>query len=403
MLYQLFNMPIIELIEYKSTTINRSEIPGFVVKKLKQEYSNQVKLEADFSENSPECDRWKIKAQGWVGYIPLTPDFQIIIQPKVPLSNLFGMLEYAYNLKSFRFLDGLVNCESLQEFYNFLVNILTKKILDQARKGFYRAYLSKTENLTYIRGRIDMQKVVQKPWDVNFKCDYQEHTRDISDNQILAWTLFVIGRSGFCSEKVAPIVAKAFHILQGLVSLQPFKSTDCLGKKYHRLNEDYQPLHALCRFFLDNIGANHQRGERSMLPFLVDMARLYEKFVAEWLKFNLPSNLRVKEQEKVDIINPQIYCRIDLVIYEVKTDKVVYIIDTKYKLTNKPSTNDINQVVAYATYKNCKEAVLVYPKKLTNPINQLAAKSKIRLRSLTFSLDANLEKAGQDFLDELIN
>ncbi|NES68709.1 MAG: hypothetical protein F6K24_27510 [Okeania sp. SIO2D1] len=156
-------MQILELIEYKYTTINRSEIPGFVVKKLKQEYSNQVKLEANFSEDSPEYDCWKIKAQGWVGYIPLTPDFKIIIQPKVPLYNLFGMLEYAYNLKSFRFLDGLVNCESLQEFYNYLVNIFTQKILDRARKGFYRTYLSKTDNLTYIRGRIDMPQVVQKP------------------------------------------------------------------------------------------------------------------------------------------------------------------------------------------------------------------------------------------------
>ncbi|NEP90870.1 MAG: hypothetical protein F6K18_30935 [Okeania sp. SIO2C2] len=270
-------MPTLELIEYKSITINRSEIPGFVVKKLKQEYSNQVKLEADFSENSPEYDCWKIKAQGWVGYIPLTPDFQIIIQPKVPLYNLFGMLEYAYNLKSFRFLDGLVNCESLQEFYNYLVNIFAQKVLDRARKGFYRAYLSKTENLTYIRGRIDMPQVVQKPWDVKLKCDYQEHTGDIPDNQIFAWTLFVIGRSGFCSEQVAFTARKAFHTLQSFVSLQPFKSSDCVGRKYNRLNEDYQPLHALCRFFLDNIGASHQPGDRSMLPFLVDGVRIVSR------------------------------------------------------------------------------------------------------------------------------
>ncbi|NES73558.1 MAG: restriction endonuclease, partial [Okeania sp. SIO2D1] len=280
--------------------------------------------------------------------------------------------------------------------------IFTQKILDRARKGFYRTYLSKTDNLTYIRGRIDMPQVVQKPWDVKLKCDYQEHTGDIPDNQILAWTLFVIGRSGFCSEQVALTVRKAFHFLQSLVNLQPFKSSDCVGRKYHRLNEDYQPLHALCRFFLDNIGASHQPGDRSMLPFLVDMARLYEKFVAEWLKFNLPSNLRIKEQEKVDIIESQIYCRIDLVIYEVKTGKVVYILDTKYKLDDKPSTIDINQVVAYATYKNCYSAVLVYPQKLIHPINQFVLKSKVCLRTLIFSLDESLEKAGQKFLDELL-
>ena len=59
-------------------------------------------------------------------------------------------------------------------------------------------------------------------------------------------------------------------------------------------------------------------------------------------------------------------------------------------------------MVAYATYKKCHEAVLIYPHKLTNPINEFAGKSQVRLRSLAFSLDSDLEKAGQSFLAELI-
>ena len=370
--------------------------------KLWQEYDEKdKKIKVEFPTPKTK-NKWQFTSLGYVGYIPITPEFHIILKPKVPLHNLFGMLEYAYNIKSFRFLDGLVNCESLQEFYNYLANILAQKILDRGRKGFYRTYLPKTENLTYIRGRLNMQQVMQKPWDVKLKCDYQEHTANISDNQILAWTLFIIGRSGFCSEKVAPIVAKAFHLLQGLVNLQPFKSRDIIDRKYHRLNQDYQPLHALCRFFLDNIGASHQQGNYSMLPFLIDMAQLYEKFVAEWLKIHLPSNLRLQYQERVDIIDDKIYCQIDLVIYEVKTRQVVYILDTKYKLNSRPSTDDIHQVVAYATYKKCHQAILIYPHKLTNPINQLVGESQVRLRSLTFALDSDLEKAGQSFLSELI-
>ncbi|NEP84364.1 MAG: restriction endonuclease [Okeania sp. SIO3B3] len=393
---------IIELIEYKPCQFPRDKIDDEIATKLWQEYDEKgKKIKVEFP--TPKTNnKWQFTSQGWVGYIPITPDFHIIMKPKVPLHNLFGMLEYAYNIKSFRVLDGLVNCDSIQEFYNCLANILVQKILDRGRKGFYRAYLPKTENLTYIRGRLNMQQVMQKPWDVRLKCDYQEHTANIPDNQIFAWTLFIIGRSGFCSKNVAPKVAKAFHILQGLVTLQPFKSSDCVDRKYHRLNEDYQPLHALCRFFLDNIGASHQQGNYSMLPFLIDMAKLYEKFVAEWLKINLPSNLRVQEQEKVDIIDDKISCRIDLVIYEVKTRKVLYILDTKYKLDSKPSPDDINQVVAYATYKKCHEAILVYPQKLTNPINKLAGESQVRLRSLTFALDSDLEKTGQSFLEELI-
>ena len=52
--------------------------------------------------------------------------------------------------------------------------------------------------------------------------------------------------------------------------------------------------------------------------------------------------------------------------------------------------------------KKCHEAILVYPQKLTNPINEFAGDSEVRLRSLTFALDSDLEKAGQSFLKELI-
>ncbi|MDT9339191.1 McrC family protein [Trichodesmium erythraeum 21-75] len=394
---------IIELTEYQPYQFSPDQIDYGIPTKLWQEYDQKgQKIKVEFP--TPKTNnKWQFTSQGWVGYIPITLDFHIILKPKVPLHNLFGMLEYAYNLRSFCFLDGLVNCNSLQEFYNCLVNILAQKILERGRKGFHRAYLPKTENLTYIRGRLNMRQVMHKPWGVSLKCDYQEHTANIPDNQILAWTLFIISRSSFCSEKVAVTVTRAFHILQGLVTLQPFKSSDCLNIKYHRLNEDYQVLHGLCRFFLDNIGASHQQGNYSMLPFLIDMAKLYEKFVAKWLKLHLSSNLRVKEQEKVEIVDDKIYCKIDLVIYEIKTCKVVYILDTKYKLDCRPSTDDINQVVAYATYKKCHEAILIYPQRLTNYINQLVGESQVRLRTLTFAIDSDLEKAGQSFLEELIS
>ena len=36
-----------------------------------------------------------------------------------------------------------------------------------------------------------------------------------------------------------------------------------------------------------------------MLPFLIDMANLYEQFVAEWLKANTPKGFFVKQQHRV--------------------------------------------------------------------------------------------------------
>ena len=49
---------------------------------------------------------------------------------------------------------------------------------------------------------------------------------------------------------------------------------------YHRLNQDYQPMHGLCRFFLEHSGPTHQDGDSAMIPFVVHMPALFEKFVA---------------------------------------------------------------------------------------------------------------------------
>ena len=38
-----------------------------------------------------------------------------------------------------------------------------------------------------------------------------------------------------------------------------------------------------------------------MIPFLIDMAMLFERFVAAWLRVHLPKNLRLRVQEDVDL------------------------------------------------------------------------------------------------------
>lgn len=386
---------IIKLTEYQLATFERHFIPESVGDKIYMNYAKEIEIEFP---NRKTTDQWKLKSKGRVGNIPITPEFHIAIRPKVPINNLFGMLDYAYKLK-IKFPQGSIQCQSLQESYERLANILAQKILERCRKGLYRDYLSKTERLAYIRGRVDLRSALQKPWDVKLKCHYNEQTGDIEDNQILAWTLFIIGRSGLCRESVSSTVRKAFHALQGFVTLKPFKSEACIDRNYHRLNEDYQLLHALCRFFLDNTGPSHETGDREMLPFLIDMANLYEKFVAEWLTANTPKRFKVEQQYRVKH-DKNYFDKIDLILRDIETNEILYVLDTKYKDPDKVDNTDRNQVVTYATLLNCKNAILIYPQNLKAPIDKPIG--DIRVRSLTFSLDSDLNEAGKTFLDSLL-
>ncbi len=388
------SLQTIELTEYQPASFPAEAISPEIGQALWEKYGQQVEVqEPSFKTGG----RWRLTAQGWVGHIPLTPTFHLALKPKIELSNLFRMWEYAYRLNSFKLLEGLIACQSLPEFYERLAHVLARRVLERGRKGFYRAYLAETDRLPYLRGRLAVQPAL--PGQVKLVCHFEEHTADVADNGILAWTLDRIARSGLCSERVLPSVRLAHRALHSLVRPTPYQPGDCVGRVYHRLNEDYRPMHALCRFFLEHSGPSHSPGPQPMLPFLVDMARLYELFVAEWLRAHLPPHLDLKAQERVDLGPANAWqFQIDLLLYEKETGAVRVVLDTKYKTDTQ--AGDIAQVIAYAKIKGCREAVLIYPTPLAHPLDTTV--DGLRVRSLTFALAGDLEQAGRVFLQELL-
>lgn len=389
-------VPPLELREYKPRYFPAAQIPQPIGEQLWQQYASQVEVEAPSFKTS---NQWRLTAQGWVGYIPLAADFAVMLHPKVPLANLFRMWEYAYRL-DFHFLPSLYDSQSLAEFYERLANVLARRVLDRSRRGLYRAYVSDNDRLAFVRGRLDVSQLAQADWRVQLPCHFHEHTADVEDNQILAWTLSVIARSSLCSERTQPTIRRVYHDLRGAVTPRSFRPQECSGRSYHRLNDDYRLLHALCRFFLEHSGPQHELGDRAMLPFLVNMSQLYESFVAEWLRANLTSQWRLVDQHRMTYgRESELIFKMDLVLFDAQTNHARYVLDTKYKTPDTPANEDIFQVVAYAEALGCHEAVLVYPTKLARPLDQRIG--RIRVRSLTFALDGDLEQAGQALLTTL--
>ncbi len=388
---------VIRLAEYKSVKIAENELEQDLVRLIWERYRKQIDVVGPSFQNE---HRWELTSIGWVGQIPLTDSLVLALEPKTPIQNLFGMLEYAYRLQGIHLPPDLVHTDSLQHFYEQLANVLAKRIIDRSRRGLYRTYRPEDERLPYIRGRIDLARASRSPWDTKLHCQYEDHTADVDDNRILAWTLWRIVRSGYCTERVLPTVRRAFRILQSAATLEPYSSDSCVGRSYHRLNQDYQPLHALSRFFLDQGGPSHYIGDREMTPFLVNMASLFEMFVAEWLKEHAPKNWRIKDQMMVPFgVERQRHFRPDIVVEDINTGEVLLVLDTKYKVTEEASNADIHQMVTYAHLLNCDTAVLIFP---TLPTYSGTFDMRdIHIHSLSFAIDHDLEKSGHFFLGEL--
>lgn len=107
------------------------------------------------------------------------------------------MLSYAFQtLKQETYED--VAAESFDEMYNLLAAILAKGIGLQLKQGLYREYISHQEELTVMRGKINMpgtikNKLLHKQV---LTCDFDEFSENNMLNQILKTTVMLLLRNG---------------------------------------------------------------------------------------------------------------------------------------------------------------------------------------------------------------
>jgi 5-methylcytosine-specific restriction enzyme subunit McrC len=344
-----------------------------------------------------------IRSHGWVGQIPVSDELLVRVEPKVSVSNLFRMLEVAYNLDSFHLFEGNIEIESIDDIYDRIVSILARRVIDRARKGLYRGYIAESDDLPYVRGTIDVLGTVLNgargiP---KIPCSYEDHTADLKDNRILYWTLHQVRRQAIRREKVRSELDRARRALAGTISLERFSPKDCVQKFYNRLNYDYKPMHGLCRFILEQTGPGIHAGDRDFLPFEVNMPLLFQSFVAEWLRANASLGLTVLPQYTARLdANFKMEIEIDILISEESTQRPIAVLDTKYKASELPAQDDIHQIAFYAGELKVDHAMFVYPSTLAKHFHMLHA-NKITIESLVFDIGQAPEVAGRTFLNSL--
>jgi len=345
-----------------------------------------------------------LRSNGCVGVIPIGNDLTLRISPKVPVLNVFRMLEYAYDLRSFLILEGTNRSASLKDLFETLALILARKVLDRVRKGLHRDYVEDTDSLVVPRGRILLAESIvgRLRGRVRLDCVFDDHTPDLDDNRILAWTLHQIRRCNLERPDVKRAVRDAYRAMSAVVDIRPVVSKACIGRLYDRLNSDYRPMHGLCRFFLSHCGPAIGGGEHEFLPFRVDMPALFEAFVERWLRRSLPPSLHLDSQFQAIVDERNRYrFVVDLVISEASSGKALAVLDTKYKRDRKLASGDLEQIVAYAARMGTAHAFLIYPSPKTES-EEFGWSTSLRVHTTTFDIGADLEIAGRRFLRGLL-
>lgn len=390
-----------ELSEYDIVELAEDEITEETADFLVRNFSSEVEVSYPTAKTNHQ---WQLENQGYVGQIQLPSDQSLVLIPKVELENVFGMMEYAYDLGDFD-LSSVFDSDTVEGFYDRIANILAENVMDRYRRGLHKSYVKRSERSETIRGKINFAKTARKPWSPKAHIEYSEMTADNEDNQILLYTLNRISASSnLCRDETLRKTRKGIRSLRGMISYKEFEASDCTRRRYNRLNQDYERLHALSRLVLDNSGASYKSGDRKMVPFTVNMPLLYQGFVTKWLDENLPSRFQVRPEERVELTKfagSDIHYRIDIVIYDKQQggDEPICVIDVKYKADERPSTGDISQMVGYAKAKDTVESFLMYPEFLEDSLDLEIG--DVRIRNLRFGIDDDLDDAGSRFRDDL--
>lgn len=284
------------------------------------------------------------------------------------IQNIYYMLSYAFqHLKPQDY--EKVFAEPFERIHDLFAAILEKGIAKQIKQGLYREYVPMQENLSVMRGKLNMGKTVRLKVKnkQRLACEYDEFSEDNLYNQILKATIHRLIRA----EDVAPERKQALRKLIVLFGNVKLIQPDHIAWNrliYQRNNCNYELLLNICDLVLNGMLQTTEDGSYKLLSFSDEhMERLYEKFILEYYKQHHPelnpksAQVKWNLTEEPDQIMIQFLPKMQTDITLQKGDKTL-IIDAKYygKTMMQSYTKEtlrsahLYQILAYVTNMDTK-------------------------------------------------
>lgn len=212
----------------------------------------------------------------------------------IPIKNLFYMLCYAWNVLSIK--DNIkVDTENCKDIYSFLSKIFAFGVGQIIRSGFYKSYISVTEELPTVKGKILIQSSIDQ---LSFQrrrlvCKYDEHSEDILFNQIVKYTIESMLNNGSVDWSVKKQLKSQSAFFEGIQSKPPLK-TNLKKLIYNRNNITYKLLLNIAVMLYNNTVPNEENGKNSFKDFFRQkrlMNKVFEDFIFNFYAWHLDKNL----------------------------------------------------------------------------------------------------------------
>lgn len=200
------------------------------------------------------------------------------------IKNIYYMLSYAFTtLNQGEYED--ISKEDFDNIHNLFAAILSKGIGRLLKQGLYREYRSLTDDLSSVRGKINMPGTIRNRIAKKqvVTCEYDELSENNLLNQILKTTVMILLRHSKVEQEYKDRLHKEMLLFSTVDVIEPF-SISWSSIRFQRNNITYRMLVSLCQLILEGMLMTTEKGEYKLASFIDEqrMCRLYEKFILEF-------------------------------------------------------------------------------------------------------------------------
>ena len=275
------------------------------------------------------------------------------------------MLSYAFKILQEKEYKKI----ALEKFSNtadLCAEILAKVVSHQLKRGLNKEYVLQKELLCAVRGKIDINESIKRQTMIKGQlvCIYDDFNENSYLNKIIKTTMLVLIRSDIAKERQKAL-RKILLFFTNIDVIDIHKIN--WNIRFNRNNQTYKLLINICYLVIKGLIQTEKKGKIKLLDFFDEqrMSMLYERFLLEFYKKELPNNICVS--------SPQIKWKLDNDNYDsmlpnMKTDMMlsyedkILIIDAKYysKATQEQfgsrtiHSNNLYQIFAYVKNKQAE-------------------------------------------------
>lgn len=339
------------------------------------------------------------------------------------IRNVYYMLSYAFDELKKNNYENIAQ-EEFDRIQDLFAEILYKGISAQLKRGLYREYIGRQEDLPMLKGRLNLRGTLNNRMQCRrlLHCEYDDLSENNRFNQVLKATISaLLHERGVSARRKAQL--RQLMPFFAYVDEANIRTVHWNSFVYQKNNQTYRMLMNICYFIADGMLMTTETGNYRMATFTDEhMNRLFERFVLQYYRSHhkeLSPNPDEIEwniyQEGTTAIDFLPTMRSDIVLHR---NEQTLIIDTKYYSSamqqrfDKQTIHSANLYQIYTYVKNMDtdnsgnvSGMLLYAKTdedISPTLSASFGKNRIMVKTLDLSQDfamiaAQLDKIAQTF------